>query len=818
MFHKTSAGGRLACALAIGMVLYALGMDAEATTGGAVAPIILFEPEAAARAGRSTRPDEDNITLEAIRADPAASAIRIGRSTPAAIASALRARAFSIVVPATAHAPQAAFAFTGVDVRHHADDLVSLYAQDAATDSEVALVNQGADLLGSMRRGDEIWQIRPLGDGQTAVYRYDTSLHRTHPRHRGEFLLKNERRQEQAPPRDDTRASGAAHDLGDVIDLLVAYTPAARNAVGNIDAFIRFAIDSAHRIYRNSAVGLRLRLVHQHMVHYAEHADLGVDLDRLSAVDDGHMDEIHPLRDHYGADLVALFVSGVHEFVCGAGWIADFGRFPDRDLSHLGFSVTATDCETIARHTFAHEIGHNQGADHNPDNAFASSPPSFTYNHGLCNVAAGWHTVMSYAWNERGYCDRREIPYLSSPNLRYQGTPTGDAAVRDNRRVLLETARRVANYRRSRASPPPPPPTRFQTIPLVTAASDRNRHSMVRIVNHSDFAGTVRIHAIDDAGRRHGPVSLSLDARAAVQLGSGDLEEGAPSKGLPEGVGRGSGHWRLELAADVYIEVLAYLRTPDGLLTSMHDVAAATAEGSNRYYLPLVNPGSNLRQRSLLRLINPGSGPAEVVITGVDNAGQEAPARGVVRLTLEAGEARMLGARELEQGGPELAGQLGDGTGKWRLLISADRPIQVMSLLQFPTGHLTNVSRGRDDVFIVPAPDKPDLLISSFSLNPYRSPAVSVSATVRNAGSAPAAATTLRLFRSPDSTISTGDVQEATAGIGALPPGYFHGVWMSGVTRSAGTYYYGVCVDAVHGELDTANNCSSALRVEIVSP
>ena len=36
----------------------------------------------------------------------------------------------------------------------------------------------------------------------------------------------------------------------------------------------------------------------------------------------------------------------------------------------------------------------------------------------------------------------------------------------------------------------------------------------------------------------------------------------------------------------------------------------------------------------------------------------------------------------------------GDGSGKWRLFVSADRPIQVMSLLYSrPTGNLTNLSR-----------------------------------------------------------------------------------------------------------------------------
>ena len=35
---------------------------------------------------------------------------------------------------------------------------------------------------------------------------------------------------------------------------------------------------------------------------------------------------------------------------------------------------------------------------------------------------------------------------------------------------------------------------------------------------------------------------------------------------------------------------------------------------------------------------------------------------------------------------------------------------------------------------------------------------------------------------------------------------------------AAGTYYYGACVDAVAGESDTANNCSTAVRVDVLEP
>ena len=54
--------------------------------------------------------------------------------------------------------------------------------------------------------------------------------------------------------------------------------------------------------------------------------------------------------------------------------------------------------------------------------------------------------------------------------------------------------------------------------------------------------------------------------------------------------------------------------------------------------------------------------------------------------------ARTLTAQQLEQGDAGLSGRLGDGAGKWQLFVSAGRPIQVMSLLTTPTGHLTNLS------------------------------------------------------------------------------------------------------------------------------
>ena len=207
------------------------------------------------------------------------------------------------------------------------------------------------------------------------------------------------------------------------------------------------------------------------------------------------------------------------------------------------------------------------------------------------------------------------------------------------------------------------------------------------MINHSGTEGEVEVVAIDAAGVRYGPVPLSIGAGATLHFNSNDLERGNPDKGLPEGVGSGTGDWRLELTGEPDIEVLAYVRTKDGFLTAMHDLAPSAG---SRHRVAVFNPGSNPNQVSLLRLINPGELTVEVSISGIDDAG-ESPG-GTVTLSLPPGAARTVAAADLEAGGEGLDGALGDGAGKWRLAVESASPIEVMSLLRSPTGHLTNLS------------------------------------------------------------------------------------------------------------------------------
>ena len=78
-------------------------------------------------------------------------------------------------------------------------------------------------------------------------------------------------------------------------------------------------------------------------------------------------------------------------------------------------------------------------------------------------------------------------------------------------------------------------------------------------------------HRLDHGHRRRGPtLRIPSSCRSAPgrppHFNSDDLEGGNPAKGLPRAASaKASGDWRLELDSELDLEVLAYLRTSDGV-------------------------------------------------------------------------------------------------------------------------------------------------------------------------------------------------------------------------------------------------------------
>ena len=115
-----------------------------------------------------------------------------------------------------------------------------------------------------------------------------------------------------------------------------------------------------------------------------------------------------------------------------------------------------------------------------------------------------------------------------------------------------------------------------------------------------------------------------------------------------------------------------------------------------------------------------------------------------------------------------------------------------------------------------------DLMVGSPSVgdsSPATGATFTLSATVRNDGNGAAEATTLRFYRSTDATITSADTAEGTDAVAGLAAsGSYLGSVDLTAPSTAGTYYYGACVDAVTDESDITNNCSTSVQVEVSEP
>jgi len=297
------------------------------------------------------------------------------------------------------------------------------------------------------------------GDAVAGTFTRHGKLFKLEPRANGDHVLSEVKNTEPAPEHDpipvadktstspsSTASTGtAAGSEGSVIDVLVVYTPAVEALYGTQgdDALIILAVTEANQGYSNSNMATRLNLVGVYRADYIESGDMRTDLIRLRTTNDGFMDEIHAVRNFYGADLVSLI-----EADGGACGVAYLMNNLSTSFAPYAFNVVHHSCAT-GYYTFAHEIGHNQGAAH--DLANTSDVTIYPYAHGYQDPLGRFRTIMAY--DCPGGCSR--LDYFANPEVLYNGVPTGEAAYSSNARAIDQTAPTVAAFRARATNLPP---------------------------------------------------------------------------------------------------------------------------------------------------------------------------------------------------------------------------------------------------------------------------------------------------------------------------------------------------------------------------
>ncbi|TCT24002.1 M12 family metallo-peptidase [Thiobaca trueperi] len=271
----------------------------------------------------------------------------------------------------------------------------------------------------------------------------------------------------------------ASADTPATIDLMIVYTPAARQWANSSATSIQHVIDQTMQRNQlaldNSQLGITMNLVHTAEINYTESGDSGTDLYRLTFHAEydpwgmegtpRYMEEVHAWRDTYGADVVSLLARV--EDTGGLGWQLN----TEQGWQQLAFNLNRVQ-QAHNTYTVIHEIGHNMGAHHHKAQNFQPGPGLYSYSGGwrwTGQDSARYCSIMTY---ESGsyFSDGRDhvrVPYFSSPNISYQGVATGQATDGDNARTLMNTKATVAAYRVSSATPPPAVPSDL----TATAAS-----------------------------------------------------------------------------------------------------------------------------------------------------------------------------------------------------------------------------------------------------------------------------------------------------------------------------------------------------------
>ena len=278
-----------------------------------------------------------------------------------------------------------------------------------------------------------------------------------------------------SPP---TSEDFVAKDNGSIIDIMIAYTSQARQKEGGVSAInqlIQASVNEINQGYSNSGINPRLRLVHTAEVNYIESGDSKDDLIALKDKSDNKMDEIHALRDTYGADLVSLFVGHAN---AGSRGYTMSGK-PSASFAEWAFSIVQTDMARN-RKTLGHEIGHNFGAQHDKENAPRES--YYPYGYGY-TTSSGSGTIMSYAQ------ERKNL--YSSPNIIVNGEKFGNAATANNVKVFNDVALIAANWRASTVplnnqpittppmAGPVPPPTPLPPSPSLRVMSPNGGNTFI---------------------------------------------------------------------------------------------------------------------------------------------------------------------------------------------------------------------------------------------------------------------------------------------------------------------------------------------------
>ncbi len=321
------------------------------------------------------------------------------------------------------------------DEEYHPPDTYLWRGRLLSGKGSVVLVQSPGEVTGVIDlEGGQWYKIEPLGDGLHALITVDMSRFPMGDDTPPDADEDDGERQDKSP-QPALQKTGSSNVT---IEVLVLYTDDAYGAVGNIFNTAITAVNQARTAYQNSGISqLNIdRIRTMSLINFQETSDHESTVNSLAS-----NSEANNLRNTWSADVVVLLTDGDYPGALGRA------RAIGPSNSYAYAIVEAE--HATGRFTFAHEIGHLQGAHHQQcsihDRACDDASGS-AHGYGWAIGGGDYNWTIMHALGRPG----NRIQRFSNPSVSYNGIATGTS----NNNVaqkLRNTASTMANFR----TPPP---------------------------------------------------------------------------------------------------------------------------------------------------------------------------------------------------------------------------------------------------------------------------------------------------------------------------------------------------------------------------
>ena len=222
-------------------------------------------------------------------------------------------------------------------------------------------------------------------------------------------------------------------------------------------------------------------------------------------------------------------------------------------------------------------------------------------------------------------------------------------------------------------------------VAFFNPGSNNSQVSRLRLINPGEEAADISIVGVDDLGESPGSeVTTTIPAGASRTLTAAALESGG--EGIEGALGYGTGKWRLTVESAQPIVAMSLLSSPTDHLTNLS--TAPAREAGTVHSVPFFPSASDAFRSGFARVVNHSAEAGEVQIGAIDDEGES---YGPVVLSIGAGETAHFNSDDLESGNADkdLSGATDSGEGDWRLQLTSDLDIEVLSYIRTGDGFLT---------------------------------------------------------------------------------------------------------------------------------